>query len=418
MLRLGYPHVYGPSQQAAAGTIGTMGFRVDNTRVASLDGITPNDLLRNPYPRGVAQVTGASAGALTQFGNSIEATTVDIVSPWTRQVNFNIQRELPLDTLLEVAYVHTRGFYLHRNDEGGLSLNQLPASAMSLGSRLNEQVPNPFFGTRFAGGSLANRTTSRAQMMRPYPQFGNIVPIYSVGASSFYHSLQISANKRYSKGLQMGLAYTFAKGLDDGLSHQDSYNIRADRALSDIDIRHRAVITGIYDIPIGRGRRFGNGWSRPLDMAIGGWQVNGIATFSTGTPIGISANNNAGIFNVAIRPNNNGTSGKRTGAVQNRLDSYFNRAVFSQPAAFTFGNMGPRVSDIRNDGIYNWDLSVFKQFRFRENARVELRGEALNAFNTPRFGGPNTGVTSGSFGAITSQGNAPRQIQMGLKLVF
>jgi len=289
---------------------------------------------------------------------------------------------------------------------------------MSLGSRLNEQVPNPFFGTRFAGGSLANRTTSRAQMMRPYPQFGNIVPIYSVGASSFYHSLQISANKRYSKGLQMGLAYTFAKGLDDGLSHQDSYNIRADRALSDIDIRHRAVITGIYDIPIGRGRRYGNGWSRPLDMAIGGWQVNGIATFSTGTPIGFSVNNNAGIFNMAIRANNNGKSGKRTGAVQDRLDSYFNRAVYSQPAAFTFGNMGPRVSDIRNDGTYNWDLSVFKQFRFRENARVELRGEALNAFNTPRFGGPNTTVTSGSFGAITSQGNAPRQIQMGLKLVF
>jgi len=417
VLRIGYAHVYGPSQQAAAGTIGTMGFRVDNTWVATIDGITPNDLLRNPYPRGVAAVTGSSAGALTQFGNRIEATTTDIVSPWTRQVNFNIQRELPYDTLLEVAYVHTRGFYLHRNDEGGLSLNQLPASAMSLGSRLNEQVDNPFLG-KFSGGVLSGARTSRAQLMRPFPQFTDIIPIYSVGASSFYHSLQISANKRYSRGLQMGLAYTFAKSLDDGLSHQDSYNIRADRALSDIDVRHRATITGVYEIPIGRGRKIGTDWNRWMDMAFGAWQLNGIATFSTGTPLGMSATNNAGIFNQAIRANNNGTSGKLTGPVQDRLLSYFNRSVYSQPVAFTFGNMGPRLPDIRNDGIYTWDLSMFKEFRFVEKAKVQFRAEALNAFNTPRFSGPNTSVTSSSFGAITSQANAPRQIQLGLKLVF
>ncbi len=418
VLRIGYAHVYGPSQQAAAGTIGTMGFRVDNTWVATIDGINPNDLLRNPYPRGVAKVTGSSAGALTQFGNRIEATTTDIVSPWTRQVNFNIQRELPLDTLLEVAYVHTRGFYLHRNDEGGLSLNQLPASAMALGSQLNEQVNNPFFGTPYAMGVLANARTSRAQLLRPYPQFTDIIPIYSVGASSFYHSLQISANKRYSKGLQMGLAYTFAKSLDDGLSHQDSYNIRADRALSDIDLRHRATITGVYEIPVGRGRKFGTNWNRWTDMALGAWQVNALASFSTGTPLGISASNNAGIFNQAIRANNNGTSGKLTGPVQDRLLAYFNKSVYSQPAAFTFGNMGPRLSDIRNDGVYNWDISMFKEFRFIERAKVQFRAEALNAFNTPRFGSPNTSVTSSSFATITSQANAPRQIQFGLKLVF
>jgi hypothetical protein len=418
VLRLGYAHVYGPSQQAAAGTIGTMGFRVDNTWVATIDGINPADPLRNPYPRGVAQVTGSSAGALTQFGNRIEATTRDIVSPWTRQVNLNLQRELPLDTLLEVAYVHTRGFYLHRNDEGGLSLNQLPASAMSLGSQLNEQVTNPFFGTPFAAGVLASARTSRAQLLRPYPQFTDIIPIYSVGASSFYHSLQVSASKRYSKGLQMGLAYTFAKSLDDGLSHQDSYNMRADRALSDIDIRHRAVITAVYEIPVGRGRRFGQNWSRWMDAAFGAWQTNGIATFSTGTPLGFSASNNAGIFNQAIRANNNGTSGKLSGPVQDRLLSYFNRAPYSQPAAFTFGNMGPRVSDIRNDGIYSWDLSLFKDFRFTEKLRLQFRAEALNAFNTPRFGGPNTSVTSSTFGAVTSQANAPRQVQLGLKVIF
>jgi hypothetical protein len=418
VLRLGYAHIYGPSQQAAAGTIGTMGFRIDNTWVATIDGITPNDLLVNPYPKGLVQATGASQGVLTQLGSRIEATTQDIVSPWTRQVNLNLQRELPFNTLLEVAYVGTRGSYLHRNDEGGLSLNQLPPSQMALGSKLNEQVDNPFYGTKYAAGVLASAKTSRAQLLRPYPQFTDIIPIYSVGASSFYHALQVTATRRYSQGLQMQMAYTCGKNIDDGLSHQDSYNIRADRALSEIDVAHRAVISGVYDLPFGRGRHFGSGWSTPMDLIAGGWQVNGITTLSTGTPIGISASNNAGIFNQAIRANNNGKSGKLTGPVQDRLSAYFDKSVYSQPAAFTFGNMTPREPNIRTDGIFNWDLSVFKNFKATERLRVQFRAEALNAFNTPRFSGPNTSVTSSSFGVISSQANAPRQIQFGLKVMF
>ncbi len=417
VLRLGFANIYGPSQQAAAGTIGTMGFRVDNTWVATVDGITPNDLLRNPYPRGLAPVVGAARGVLTQFGDRIEATTQDIVSPHTRQVNFNIQRELPFATLFEVAYVHTRGFYLHRNDEGGLSLNQLDPKYLSLGSKLTEQVDNPFFG-KISGGVLAQAKTSRAQLLRPYPQFTDIIPIYSVGASSFYHSLQVSVNKRFSKGLQMQTAYTWGKSLDDGLSHQDSYNIRADRALSDIDVAQRLTIAAVYELPIGRGRKIGSSWNKVTDLAIGGWQVNGISTFSSGTPLGISASNNAGIFNQAIRANNNGKSGALSGPVQDRLTAFFDKSVFSQPTAFTFGNMGPRVSDLRNDGVFNYDLSVFKNFHATERLNIQFRAEGLNAFNTPRFGSPNTSVTSSSFGVITGQANSPRQIQFGLKALF
>jgi len=255
-------------------------------------------------------------------------------------------------------------------------------------------------------------------LLRPYPQFTDIIPIYSIGASSFYHSLQVSANKRFSKGLQMQLAYTWGKSIDDGLSHQDSYNIRADRALSSIDIAHRAVIAGVYELPWGRGRHWGGAMPRWLDLLTGRWQVNGLVNLSTGTPIGISASNNAGIFNQAIRANNNGKSAKLTGPVQSRLNRYFDTSVFTQPAAFTFGNTGPLLPDVRNDGSYNWDLSLFKEFVPVERIRIQFRGEFLNAFNTPRFGNPNTSVTSNSFGVITSQANAPRQIQLGLKAIF
>jgi len=146
--------------------------------------------------------------------------------------------------------------------------------------------------------------------------------------------------------------------------------------------------------------------------------VNGIVTLSAGTPIGISASNNAGIFNQAIRANSTGKSGKLTGLVQDRLNAYFDKTAYALPAAFTFGNLGPRLPDIRNDGVRNWDLSVFKNFQVIERIRLQFRAEALNAFNTPRFSGPNTSVTSSSFGVITSQANAPRQIQFGLKVLF
>jgi hypothetical protein len=100
------------------------------------------------------------------------------------------------------------------------------------------------------------------------------------------------------------------------------------------------------------------------------------------------------------------------------LTKAFDTSVFSQPAAFTFGNIGSRLPDVRTDGIFNWDLSLFKDFVLTERVRLQFRAEFLNAFNTPRFSGPNTSVTSSSFGAITSQSNAPRQIQFGLKLIF
>jgi hypothetical protein len=146
--------------------------------------------------------------------------------------------------------------------------------------------------------------------------------------------------------------------------------------------------------------------------------VNGITTLGTGTPISISASNTAGIFSMVTRPNNNGKSAKLDGPVHQRLTRYFDTTVFSQPAPFTFGNVSPRLPDVRTDGQRNFDISLFKDFNMTERLRLQFRAEALNAFNTPRFGGPNTSVTSGSFGVITSQANAPRQVQLGLKLLF
>lgn len=422
VFRAGYGHLYGAGFQAAAGTIGTQGFRTDNIWVASVDGIRPSNLLRNPFPDGFVQPPKSANGLLTQVGSTIEAATQDMLTNWNRQINANIQRELPAGFQLEVAYVHTRGFHLFRNTEGGLTLNQLPKEAMSLGASLNDLVPNPFFGTPGGVGLLAGRTVRRAQLMRPYPQFDTITPIYSSGGSNFYHALQSTITKRYSKGLMIEGSYTWAKNMDDGESHQDSYNQRDDRAISSIDLKHRFVISYIYELPFGRNKRFGSDWSRLLDLAIGQWQMNGITTYSSGAPLGPSASNTAGIYNSTLRANNDGRSPKLSGKVDQRLDRYYDTTVFSQPAAFTFGNASQRYGDLRGDITRNYDLSLFKDFILKQrdggNIRAQFRAEALNAFNTPRFGNPNTSVTSSARGTINSQANSPRQVQMGLKILW
>lgn len=416
-IRGGWGTFFAVSPQQAHGTVGPFGFRTQTPWVGSVDGITPNDLLTNPFPRGFTAPPGASQGLLTQAGANIQAPVQDTMTPYSMQWNLDVQRKLPGGILLETAYVGTRGLQLSRNNESGLSLNQIDPQYMVLGSRLNDQVPNPFFGI-VNSGVLANAKVSRGQLLRPYPQFTDVIPLYSSGSSSTYHALQVSFNKRFSKGVQFEGSYTKAKAIDNGMRHQNSYDIRASRCLADYDIAQRFVVGYIYELPIGRGRRIGGNWSRPVNLLLGGWQINGITTYQSGTPLGISANNVAGLGNPMGNANNNGRSGKLTGDIHQRLSRYFDTSVFSQPAPFTFGNASMRVADIRSPGARNWDLSLFKEFQIRENLKSQFRGEFLNAFNTVRFSGPNTSVTSNQFGVISGQANAPRQIQFGLKLLW
>ena len=135
-------------------------------------------------------------------------------------------------------------------------------------------------------------------------------------------------------------------------------------------------------------------------------------------PLALSASNTSGLFAARTQPNNNGQSGLKTGRVQERLDSYLLTSPYTQPAAFTFGNLARFLPDVRTDRVRNWDLSLFKKFAIKERVRMQFRAEFFNAFNRFHFGTPNTTVNSAAFGVITGQANAPRQVQFGLKLLF
>jgi hypothetical protein len=416
-VRAGYSHIFGPSNQGAQGTVGPFGFRTENLWVTSIDGITPLNTLQNPYPNGFKPSPGSSEGLLTQVGANLQAPLRDTPSPWTIQYNLNVQRELPWNVFVEIGYVGTRGYDLSRVGESGLSLNQLDPQHMSLGSALNQPVPNPFYGI-VNNGVLTQPTVARGQLLRPYPQFTDVIPLYSSGAKSRYNALQMTGRKRMTQGLMFEGSYTFAKASEIGMSHQNSYDIEASWALASYDIAHRFVISYLYELPFGRNRRFASGASTLVNAIIGGWQFNGITTIQSGTPLSITASNTAGIFGARTQPNNNGQDPRLDGPVSERLNRYFDTTVYSQPAAFTFGNEPIFSPVLRTHGVRNFDLSLFKNFSLRERITAQFRIEALNAFNRVQFSAPNTSVTSSSFGVITGQANAPRQLQFGIKLLW
>lgn len=415
VIRMAYGHFFGTSLRAAQGTVGPFGFRTESQWIGSLDGITPYNLLNNPYPQGFRPPPGAAEGLLTQTGANLEVVFRErTLTPWSQQWNLTVQRELPSQVLLEVGYVGNRGLQLSRGGEGTLNMNQLRPEDMALGSQLNQLVPNPFFQA-VGRGIYVSSTVSRAQLLRPYPQFTTITPLFTSGGSSSYHSLQASVTKRLSHGFQFDGAYTWSKQIGTAGSPQNYYDLNSSRAPSGNP--HRLVLSYIYDLPFGRGRGLGANASGPVNWIISGWQVNGITTFVSGSYLGVSASNTAGIFGTNTWANNNGKSAKLSGPVHERLERYFDTSVFSQPAAFTFGNVST-LPDVLSDSTKNFDLSIFREFPAVERVRVQFRAEFLNAFNTPRFGNPATGVTGNTLGRITSQANTPRQVQFGLKLLW
>ena len=153
-------------------------------------------------------------------------------------------------------------------------------------------------------------------------------------------------------------------------------------------------------------------------MILGGWQVNGLASFQSGIPLTLTTQvNNTNSYGGGSRPNSTGVSAKLSGPVVDRLNRYFDTSAFTQPDPYTFGNLGRTLPDVRGPANINFDLSLLKNITITERVRAQLRGESFNAFNNTNFGLPATALGSPAFGTITSAGSA-RIIQIGLKVNF
>lgn len=439
VMRGAYAMMYSGSMMQAAGASGSAGmegYRGSTPMVPTLDGgRTVNAYLANPYPNGfnlpLGSPEGPNSGSSTNLGLGVgESLFNDSRNPVIQQWNFNLQRELPGNMVIEAGYAASKGNHLV-DGEGSMTYNQLPASFGDLGNALNDPVPNPFFGVITNGSSILSQpNVVRSQLLRPYPQYTGLSAFRKPQANSNYHALLLRVEKHFANGLGFLMSYTGGKLIDDASqtvtflgqagNKQDFYNRKAEKSISTQDIPSRFVYSGNYDLPFGKGRKLLNSMHPVAEVFIGGWQMNGILTLSKGTPVLITQNvNNTGLGSSGQRPNNNGTSAEKTGGTRDeRIAQWFDTSVFSFAQAFRFGNSSRTSPDVRNPGLKTLDFSLFKNFRIKERGSLQFRAEAFNATNTLQLGAPNAQLGSGSTGIISGTAVGPRQVQLALRLSF
>jgi hypothetical protein len=308
--------------------------------------------------------------------------------------------------------------------------NQLPDEDLKLATELQALVDNPFYG-QISAGPLSSAQVSRAQLLRPFPQFTGVSAVNSTRGASTYHAFEVQAEKRMGRGVSFTAAYTFSKLIDDvnsgfageslssGGGVQDFNNLRAERSVSNIDQPQRFVVSYLWQLPFGPGKRFAGSSGGLAGRIVGGWQLGGLLTIASGPPLGVTcATNSTHSEGGGCRPNLVGDP--RLDADQRTTGRFFNTSAFAQPDAFTFGNAGRFIPSLRGDGTKNFDFSLFKTTPVTEHTKLEFRGEFFNLFNRPQFAPPNTSFapTNTKFGTVSSQANLPRDIQLAMKLYF
>lgn len=432
VIRVGAGMFYAPLQisNSAVGFYPTIGYSSTTPMVTSTDGgLTPFATLNNPFPNGKIAPTGSALGAATGLGQALALWGNRPISPESIQWNFNIQHQLPKGVLVDAAYVGNRGIHL----AGARQVNTLPTQYLAQGTALLQTVRNPFFGT-ITAGTMAQQNVIASRLLRPFPQFEDVNFINETAGNSIYHALQMKVEKRMTAGFSFLASYTAGKLITDipwaaaGIgpnngsgAYQDWTNLRAERALSAQDISQSLTVSYNYELPFGKGKAFGANWQRAPQLLLGGWQINGVSKFLSGTPLGLTtATNNTNSLGGGSRPNNNGTSAKIDGgrSTNDEIAQWFNTSVFSQPAPFTFGNTSRTLGNVRAPGVMNFDLSVFKNIPLRERIQLQFRCEYFNLFNHANMNIPVVALGNREFGMINSTALLPRVGQFALKLTF
>lgn len=418
VIRTGYSLTFIPQ----VGNVYATGYSNTTAMVTTQDGITPKDLLRNPFPNGQLPPIGNSQGLATLVGNAVSFVDPSDRVPRFHNWHFDIQREIAPRTVFTASYVGSRAYDLAAAPTDfttaiNQNMNQLNPQYLSLGTALLQPVPNPFFGI-ITAGALAGATVPQNQLLKPYPQFTGVTRFAPAFGNSHYQSAQFQLEKRTSHGITALISYTIAKNLSDLTNADNAYNRQAERSYAQFDVPQRLSVTATWELPFGKGRRFLTNMSRPLELLAGGWMLSTFQVYQAGFPLSFSlaratAGANSGRPNVIGDPSQ-GVSGP----IVSRLRNYFNTAAFAQPADFTYGNAGPYIGTVRSPGMNNANATLAKDFRLLERMRLQFRAEMFNVINHPVFNGPNTQFGNGAFGVVSGQANLNRQMEFVMKLLF
>jgi hypothetical protein len=472
VLRGGYGIYYDPSKGGAAGIgsggFGFAGYDDQNSPYAfvspsGLPQAYPNSVDVLGQPAGTAfegAVIGNSLGNAFGIGNLPSGAAVPVRTysqlPREQSWSFGVERQVRWNILVDAEYIGKKGSRLYMGGDN-FSLNHLPDSIASqfvsnsgaltanatipAGVQAGVEKLTPAYSNGFWGGQWPAYNA-----YLPYPQYGttawggnllqNVDPPI---ANSIYNGFALRVEKRFSQGLQFLATYTNQKAIDNasiagnseyinGTSGsslaqiQDPNCLKCERSLSQFDVSQIAQFSAVYELPFGRGKRFGGGINKWVDTAFGNWQVNGIYRWDTGLPLILYLNGGTSVPTFGNqRPDLN--------APLERAGNWSTSAYFScgactteatKPAPYALGTAPRVLPNTRAPGTNNLSASIFKEFpmTFREGSKLQFRAESFNAFNHVQFAAPNTTVDGGAFGEISSQANSPRILQLALKLYF
>ena len=430
------------------GTTTQNGFSIQTPYVASLDaGRTPAASLSNPYPAGIATPPGSSQGLETFLGRGYGFSNPDFINPYVDQFSIGVQQLLPWRTTLEVSYVGSRS-KAQQSQWGGYNEPSDDFRRLcdpTVGGRVgfcNELIPNPFFQVPgFEGTSrFTSPTLTRYELARPFPQFGGITQFERNDGRIIYNSLQVMANKRFSGGLTLNGTYTLAKMEEEGVGGNafvDNITRQINRSPTTQDRRHRVTVSGVYELPFGRDRKWLGNIPRVADLLIGGWDIAGSFLYNSGRPWDLPGNvfyvgdgerelDYSGRFMTGVAPcvaqmDNNGVVGP--------LFGYSQAAGCTAPSfivrpPFAARDVPYRLNELRRPRFYQFDVNLAKTTRITDRVRVQFRVEAFNVFNLPMYDERNyvNNTNDANFGRIDKdqvrQSNFPRYVQLGVKLIF
>jgi len=446
VVRIGYGISHLPSSMSQDGP-DLSPVNASSTTLTNTSALNPTTTVSDPFPTGINLPTLRSASGLNDvLGQSFYAAVPDNSVPYVQQYNLTVERTLDSKTTASLSYVGSKGTHLFLAGAATYSmrnLNQLPDQYLSMGTALMDSVKNPLYG-KITSGLMAGSTVFAGNMLQPYPQYQRVKKEDPREASSTYNALQASLNRHFGNGGVLGLAYTWSKLLSntdsvnsfmDGADSggvgmiQNNNNLRSEKSLSMQDFPMNLQISYSIDLPFGAHQRYLKDAGKVVVPIVSGWRMSGITTFRSGAPIAVTgAPNNLSLYFGAsndtyglavMRPNvvaGCSKGGSRT--PKNGVISWFNADCFTSPDANAFGNESRTDSQLRADGMKNFDFSLIKSTPITEKAKLEFDAQFFNIFNRTQFAQPESWSFEPTFGQVSSQANNPRLMQFALRLAF
>jgi hypothetical protein len=412
VIRAGYGRFYG-FLGARRGDIVASGFSISTPLTPTLDGINYRATLADPFPDGILEPPGASAGPLTNIGQSVTYFDPNPRAPLMQKWQFGIQRQLARQLMVELSYVGNIGNHIQTSRNWNVVPNEFystsPVRDQPRIDYMSANVPNPFYPL-LPNTSRSGTNIGRSALFYPYPQFTSVNTTTSEGRS-WYHSAQLRVERRFAQGFTVQGSYTWSKFME-ATGFLNGADAEPSKVISDQDYPHRLTLSGIYELPVGRGRRFGANMSGPLNVLAGGWQVQAIFAGQSGQALGFGNMLFFGDLHDIPLP-----KGQRKPERWFNTDAGFEKLTARQ-LSWNLRQTSLRFTGVRGEGINKLDFSALKDTRMSEKFRLQFRAEFLNVLNHVIFGNPNTDPTSTAFGTVSSERGYPRRVQLGLKLLF